>query len=116
MAKKKKQDPENSISFEESFAELQQIVDQLEEGQLTLGQSLDQYEKGIRRLRECYQALDRAEQRIKLLVDLDADGNLITTEFRSSAEKTDAGQSNHESSVVDEGSDEEYVDDDRSLF
>ncbi len=40
MAKKKKQEPDNLFEFEKSFDELQQIVHQLEEGQLTLGQSL----------------------------------------------------------------------------
>ena len=83
MAKKKKPTTETPITFENSFQELQEIVNQLENGQLSLGDSLASYETGIKRLRECYQSLDQAEKKIKQLVDLDEDGNLITTDFKS---------------------------------
>ena len=84
MAKKKpKTKTDEPVAFEDAFNELQEIVGQLENGQLTLGQSLNQYEKGIARLRECYLALDQAEQKIKTLVNLDKDGNLITTDFKN---------------------------------
>ena len=114
MAKKKKPKDETPIAFESSFEELQQIVNQLENGQLSLGDSLASYETGIKRLRECYQALDQAEQKIKMLVDLDEDGNLITTDFKSDtasaakrkAGKSKSGGSKSESNVADEPGDD----------
>jgi exodeoxyribonuclease VII small subunit len=74
---------EDPPAFEESFELLQRIVAELEDGRLTLGASLEKYEQGIRHLRNCYRALNEAEAKIKMLVDVDADGNLITTEFES---------------------------------
>lgn len=121
MAKKKKPKTEKDtpIAFEEAFSELQEIVGQLEDGQLTLGQSLSQYEKGIARLRECYQALGQAEQKIKMLVNLDEDGNLVTTDFKSDTasaakRKETAGRKNKSASNPDD--DNDSVDADNSLF
>lgn len=92
MAKKKtpnksKKTPA-SVPFEQSFVELQEIVSELEQGQLTLGDSLEKYEQGIQHLRNCYSALDQAEQKIELLVDLDDQGRMITHRF-AGQESTD---------------------------
>jgi exodeoxyribonuclease VII small subunit len=116
MAKKKKQDPDNLLEFEKSFDELQQIVHQLEEGHLTLGQSLAQYELGIKRLRECYLALDQAEQRIKILVNLDENGHLITTDFKSETLHSNSTPKSGETTSIDDDSDDGNMDGDRSLF
>ena len=119
MAKKKKPTTETPITFENSFQELQEIVNQLENGQLSLGDSLASYETGIKRLRECYQSLDQAEKKIKQLVDLDEDGNLITTDFKSDtasaakrkagdgkAAKRKSGQTKTDSNAADESEDD----------
>lgn len=82
MAKKKKAQAE--FSFEKSFDELQEIVNKLEEGNMSLGDSLKSYEVGITRLKECFQALNSAEQKIRQLVKLDEDGNLVTEQFEIS--------------------------------
>lgn len=119
MAKKKKPKTETPIAFEDAFDELQEIVGQLEDGQLTLGQSLSQYEKGIARLRECYQALGQAEQKIKMLVNLDEDGNLITTDFKSdtaSAAKRKESAARKKKSASNSDEDDDSVDADNSLF
>ena len=84
---KKKTDTENHISFEESFGELQEIVSNLEEGHLSLSESLKNYENGIKRLKECYTALNEAEQKIRQLAEIDEDGNLITSQFDTAADK-----------------------------
>ncbi|MCH2179260.1 MAG: exodeoxyribonuclease VII small subunit [Mariniblastus sp.] len=85
MAKKKtarkSKKAATEVPFEQSFLELQEIVSQLEQGQLTLGDSLEKYEQGIQHLRNCYSALDQAEQKIELLVDLDDQGRMITHRF-----------------------------------
>lgn len=81
MAKKKTKEPGDEISFEHSFKELQDIVSKLEDGNLSLSDSLSSYELGIKRLKECYRALNDAENRIRKLTKLDTDGNLQTSEF-----------------------------------
>ena len=55
------------IQFEQSITELQEIVNQLEKGELTLEESLKQFEKGISLARTCQDTLNQAEQKIELL-------------------------------------------------
>jgi exodeoxyribonuclease VII small subunit len=72
-------------TFECSLALLQQIVHELEEGNLGLETSLARFEDGIRLLRNCYQILERAEQKIELLTGVDATGNVVTEPFDAQA-------------------------------
>lgn len=72
-------------SFEEAIRDLQQIVSELEGGSITLDASLKRFEQGIGLLRQCYQFLDRTEQRIEQLVSLDAAGNCILVPFDATA-------------------------------
>ncbi|WP_207384274.1 exodeoxyribonuclease VII small subunit [Legionella yabuuchiae] len=53
--------------FEKSLSELQKIVAQLEQGDLTLEESLKQFEKGITLVKKCEEALNQAEQKIESL-------------------------------------------------
>ncbi len=86
MSKKKpKSRPQTSVSFEESFDKLKNIVDQLEDGNLTLSESLEVYENGVKNLKSCYRALEVVQKRIELLVDIDDDGNLVTQAFDDTA-------------------------------
>ena len=64
-----------SKSFEESLKELEQIVTQLEEGDLALEESLKLFEDGVRLSRECRERLTSAERRIEVLMK-EADGSL----------------------------------------
>ena len=50
------------------MAELEQIVEQLEAGDLTLEKSLAQFEKGVKLSRECQTALTEAEQKVQILM------------------------------------------------
>ena len=68
-------------SFEEELARLEKIVHQLEQGQLGLGESLQCYEQGVKHLKSCYKLLKQAEQKIELLLDVDAQGNERTEPF-----------------------------------
>jgi exodeoxyribonuclease VII small subunit len=84
--------PEDQVtapSFEEALDSLQQIVSDLEGGSITLDASLQRFEQGIGLLRQCYQFLERAEQRIEQLVSLDAQGNctLVPFDAKSTVEK-----------------------------
>jgi exodeoxyribonuclease VII small subunit len=72
---------EPPLTFEQSLEQLEQIVRQLEEGQLGLTESLERYEQGVKHLRQCSQALEVAERKIELLVGVDAAGNPVTESF-----------------------------------
>ncbi|ROS01608.1 exodeoxyribonuclease VII small subunit [Sinobacterium caligoides] len=74
MARSKK------VNFEKSLSELETIVEQLEDSELSLEDSLKQFEKGIKLTRECQQALDEAEQRV-LAVTEQQDGSASYTPF-----------------------------------
>ncbi len=74
-------DPASPLSFEDAVLALQQIVSDLEGGTITLDESLRRFEEGIGLLRQCYQFLERAEQRIEQLVSLDAQGNMTLVPF-----------------------------------
>jgi exodeoxyribonuclease VII small subunit len=56
-------------AFEDAFGELMETVARLEQGGLTLEESLDGFERGMALYRLCEQLLDQAEQRVTRLVD-----------------------------------------------
>ena len=58
-----------AIHFEKSMTELETIVMQLEKGDLSLEDSLKQFEKGITLARKCQEVLNHAEQKIEMLAD-----------------------------------------------
>ena len=58
--------------FEHSLDELEQLVARMEGGELSLDESLASFERGIGLYRHCQQALDKAELRVRLLLDPDA--------------------------------------------
>lgn len=59
---------EQTRSFEASLEALEQIVRQLESGDLPLDKSLELFEQGIRLSRECQERLNQAERRIEILL------------------------------------------------
>ena len=62
------------ISFEEALVKLEEAVAQLEQGDaLTLDESLQAFEEGIRLARFCREKLDAAELRVQQLVEVDED-------------------------------------------
>lgn len=78
-------DPTSPATFEQSLARLQELVDQLEDGQLTLGQSLAAYEEGIKHLQVCHAALTDTERKIEVLSGFNAAGEPITRPFDDAA-------------------------------
>lgn len=71
----------NEPNFEESLGELERIVNELESGDLGLGDALHAYEEGIKHLKRCHDLLEKAERRIELLSGVDADGNSVAAPF-----------------------------------
>ena len=70
-----------TIDFEKSLAELENIVQQLEKGELSLDDSLKQFENGILLARNCQEVLRNAEQKIKTLTQdtVNPNKNIDTT-------------------------------------
>lgn len=66
--------PEKTKSFEAALKELEKIVSKLEDGELSLEESLKLFEDGVRLSRECRERLDQAERRIEVLLT-DENGN-----------------------------------------
>ena len=55
-------------TFETSLEELERIVRELEQGELTLENSLELFEQGVKLSRECQDRLTQAERRIEILM------------------------------------------------
>lgn len=60
--------PAEAADFERSLAELEAIVDKLEEGDLSLDDSLRHFERGVQLTRSCQSALKQAEQKVEMLL------------------------------------------------
>ena len=57
------------FQFEKSLAQLEELVELMEGGELSLEDSLKAFERGIKLTRECQQALKQAEQRVQMLLE-----------------------------------------------
>lgn len=69
------------MDFEKKLTRLEEIVQKMEKGDLALEQSLKLFEEGIGLTRECQTQLTEAENKIRLLVELDANQQAITKPF-----------------------------------
>jgi len=65
MAKSKNQNEISKLCFEEAIKQLGSIVSQIEQGQIPLQRSLEQYEKGMALIKHCREILGKAEERIE---------------------------------------------------
>jgi exodeoxyribonuclease VII small subunit len=54
--------------FETAMHELEQLVDRLEQGDLSLEESLAAFERGVALTRACQSALKEAEQKVEILL------------------------------------------------
>lgn len=61
-------------TFENSLLELEKIVRELEQGDLSLEESLKLFEDGVKLSRQCQERLNQAERRIEILLK-DENGN-----------------------------------------
>jgi len=75
-----KNDEEQPKSFEASLEALEQIVRELESGDLPLEKSLELFEDGIRLSRQCQERLNQAERRIEVLLR-DNQGRPVVSAF-----------------------------------
>ena len=64
MARKQQE----TLAFEKSLKELEALVAKMEQGNLSLEESLQHFERGIQLTRTCQQALKEAEQKVEILL------------------------------------------------
>jgi len=67
------------FNFEKSLAELETLVETMENGEISLEDSLKHFERGISLTRACQKALEEADQKVKILMEKDGQNSL--TEF-----------------------------------
>ncbi len=72
MAKRSSKTPD----FEAALAELEALVEKMEQGDLSLDESLKQFERGVQLTRSCQQALKDAEQKVQVLMEKDGKPSL----------------------------------------
>lgn len=84
MAAKKK-----GANFEQSLSQLEALVNDMERGEMTLEESLQAFETGIRLTRECQTLLTEAEQKVQMLIE--EQGELQVVPFAGEGEDEDEG-------------------------
>ncbi|HXL82051.1 MAG TPA: exodeoxyribonuclease VII small subunit [Pyrinomonadaceae bacterium] len=91
-----KNNAEQAKSFEASLEALEQIVHELEHGDLPLEKSLELFEQGIKLSRQCQERLSQAERRIEILLR-DHQGRPVVSAFEDTKLTTPVmGSSNDE--------------------
>ena len=114
MAPKKK--PEQGPTFEKDLETLEKIVEQLEEGGLSLDDSLKKFEEGMRLAQRCDKALNAAEKKIEILTR-NAEGELETEPFEEVDGEAAAPASNPKQKASDaDGGGENEEEDGELLF
>jgi exodeoxyribonuclease VII small subunit len=73
MAKKTPQEPD----FEAALQELETLVEKMEQGELSLEDSLSHFERGVKLSRTCQQALKDAEQKVEILMQKNAREEIV---------------------------------------
>ncbi len=74
------------MDFEKRLNRLEEIVAKMETGELALEDSLKLFEEGVKLSRECNAQLTEAEQKVKLLLGVDASGQPVTSDFVAQGE------------------------------
>jgi exodeoxyribonuclease VII small subunit len=72
----------SKTTFEQSMKKLEQIVQELESGDLPLEEAMQKFEEGIKLSRLCSEKLDETEKKITLLLQ-DQKGNVYEKPFES---------------------------------
>jgi exodeoxyribonuclease VII small subunit len=65
------------VDFEKALAELENLVERMEQGDQTLEQSLKDFERGVELTRACQQALKAAEQKVETLLEANQQADLV---------------------------------------
>ncbi|UMZ73948.1 exodeoxyribonuclease VII small subunit [Natranaerofaba carboxydovora] len=76
----KNEDNCEELSFEKALENLEKIVKSLESGKLTLDESVEYFQNGIKLTKLCSEKLEKAEQKINVLTQ-DEDGEISLRPF-----------------------------------
>ncbi len=71
MAKANNKKDLSKLSFEQAIKELTSIVDDIDQGQIELANSLAQYERGMSLIKHCRGILTKAEEKIERVTEKD---------------------------------------------
>lgn len=77
--KKKASEPQKTMDFEQALDQLETLVNKMEVGDLSLEESLQAFESGVKLTREAQARLNAAEQRVKILME--EQGQLVEADF-----------------------------------
>jgi len=72
MATRKKK-----LDYEAAVTELESLVERLEQGDISLEESLKLYESGVLLTRDCQEALNAAEQKVQMLLEQSGQNTLV---------------------------------------
>ena len=67
------------VNFEKAMTQLEELVEDMEQGDLPLEDALKHFEKGISLASDCQQALSKAEQKVTQLIE--KNGELLEKPF-----------------------------------
>jgi exodeoxyribonuclease VII small subunit len=71
------------MAFEKKLKRLEEIVEKMEEGEISLDDSLKLFEEGVKLSRDCSKELTEAEKKVKVLLNVDENNKAITEDFRA---------------------------------
>lgn len=83
MTEKKKAEEEQS--FEEALSKLEQIVEEMDSGELDLDKMVNRFEEGSKLIKTCTAKLNEVEQKIEKLVK--KDGEIVTEPLEEGGEQ-----------------------------
>ena len=66
--------------FEQALSELENLVEQLESGELSLDQSLKQFKRGVKLTRHCQGILEQAQQIVEQLIEANDESSAVPFE------------------------------------
>jgi len=66
-----------AVDFEKSLAELENLVEQMEQGELSLEDSLKCFERGVKLAQTCQQTLQAAEQKVEKLMEKNGQTKIV---------------------------------------
>lgn len=69
------------MDFEKKLNRLEEIVQKMEKGELSLDESMKLFEEGVKLTRECQTQLTKAEAQVKKLVGFSEDGQPVKENF-----------------------------------
>lgn len=79
---------EKDLTFEEAIQKLENIVNELETGKLTLDESVKKFEEGIKLSKHCNEMLESAEKQITVLIE-NSDGEMEEKKFNAEEKEGD---------------------------